>query len=93
MGLVFDWDAKKASTNFKKHHVLFEEACTIFGDSLSRTIPDSSHSVSEHRYITMGLSAKSRLLVVVHTDRGDCIRLISARMATKRERVNYEEEN
>jgi uncharacterized DUF497 family protein len=81
----------KASTNFKKHGVSFEEATTVFGDTLSITISDPLHSIDEDRFIIIGHSyKKNRLLVVVHADRGDKIRIISVRLATKSERKFYE---
>ncbi len=92
MSIRFEWDERKAKQNERKHKVTFEEAITVFADPLSLTIPDPLHSWDEERFVTMGLSAKRRLLVVVHTDRGDTIRIISARRATPRERSEYEEE-
>ncbi|MEW6250744.1 MAG: BrnT family toxin [Planctomycetota bacterium] len=89
--MQFEWDQKKAQQNLKKHGVRFEEAATVFGDPLSRTIHDPLHSVREERWVTMGRSFRNRLVVVVHTDRGGRIRLISARKATRRERGAYEE--
>jgi uncharacterized DUF497 family protein len=90
--MYFEWDAQKARINITKHKVSFEEAATVFGDRLSVTIPDPDHSARESRFITIGLSAQGRFLVVSHTDRGDNVRLISARVATKSERRKYEEE-
>jgi uncharacterized DUF497 family protein len=91
MALTFEWDENKAELNEKRHKVTFEEASTVFGDSLSLTIPDPLHSdVGEERYITMGKSYRQKLLVVVHCDRGSNIRIISARKATKRELKAYE---
>jgi len=89
--LTFEWNSRKARSNLSKHGVSFEEASTIFGDSLSLTIPDPDHSITERRYITMGRAFNGKLLVVVHTDRGDNIRIISARRANRRERKSYEE--
>lgn len=86
----FEWDPQKAIENFAKHKVSFDEASTVFGDPLSGTIPDPEHSIEEPRFITVGLSNASRLLVVVHADREDIVRLISARRATRRERRSYE---
>jgi uncharacterized DUF497 family protein len=86
----FEWNSQKADINNKKHDVYFEEAATVFGDYFSRTYPDLEHSIDEQRNIIIGLSDKNRLLVVAHTQRGDCIRIISAREATKRERSFYE---
>jgi len=91
MRLTFEWDLRKARTNLVKHGVGFEEAATIFGDPLSLTIPDPEHSLAERRYITMGRAFNRKLLVVVHTDRDDNIRVISARRASRRERKFYEE--
>jgi uncharacterized protein len=91
MPLNFEWDAKKARSNLTKHDVSFEEASTVFGDPLSLTIPDPAHSQSEDRFIMLGTSHTGKLLVVVHTERGDSIRIISARRASRRERKNYEE--
>ena len=91
MALRFEWDGAKARSNWEKHGVSFEEAATIFGDPLSLTVSDPDHSETEERYISMGASAASRVLVVSHTDRADVIRLISARPATPRERRTYEE--
>jgi Uncharacterized protein conserved in bacteria len=92
MPLTFEWDPRKARSNIAKHGVTFEEASTVFADSLSLTIPDPEHSRSEERYVTMGRAFTGKLLVVVHTDRGDNIRLISARRANRRERRSYEKE-
>jgi uncharacterized DUF497 family protein len=89
--LFFEWDAAKAKKNIKVHGVTFDEASTAFKDSLSLTIYDPLHSEDEHRQILIGSSFQDRLLVVVHTERGDKIRIISARKATKRERNQYEE--
>ncbi|HYT90316.1 MAG TPA: BrnT family toxin [Gemmataceae bacterium] len=91
MSLAFEWDEKKARTNLKKHGVSFEEAATVFGDPLSLTIGDPVHSEEEDRFVTLGESDRGRLLVVVSTDRGEKIRIISARVATRRERTDYEE--
>jgi uncharacterized DUF497 family protein len=92
MPLTFEWDSRKARSNIAKHGVTFEEASTVFADSLSLTIPDPEHSESEQRYVTMGRAFTGKLLVVAHTDRGDNIRLISARRASRRERRSYEKE-
>ena len=91
MRLEFEWDEDKAKGNLKKHGVSFEEASSIFGDPLALTIPDPLHSEEEDRFITLGESHRRRLLVVVSTDRGDKVRIISARVATRRERKDYEE--
>ncbi len=91
MGLQFEWNGRKAQTNKKKHGVTFEEASTIFGDLLSITIVDSAHSIGEDRFITIGRSINDKLIVVVHTDCDDIIRIISARKATRNEKRHYEQ--
>lgn len=88
----FEWDPEKARANVAKHGVSFDEAMAAFLDPLSVTILDPGHSERENRFVLIGQSSKGRLLVVVHTDRGDAIRLISARRATRRERQTYEQE-
>jgi uncharacterized DUF497 family protein len=92
VALTFEWDSRKARSNLSKHGISFEEASTIFGDFLSLTIPDPDHSITERRYITMGRAFNRKLLVVVHTDRSDNIRIIRARRASRRERRFYEQE-
>ncbi len=87
----FEWDQEKATENFAKHGVSFEEATTVLRDTLSATGRDPDHSVDEERYITFGTSSSGRLLFVAHTERGSRIRLISARPATRSERKLYEE--
>ena len=89
----FEWDKRKAAVNNRKHGVLFNEAATVFADKLSFTFPDMGHSDDEERYLTIGMSMTGRLLVVAHTERGENIRLISAREATRKERTFYEENN
>jgi hypothetical protein len=91
MPLNFEWDETKAKSNLAKHGVSFEEASTVFGDPLSLTIPDPAHSQAEDRSIVLGRSHQRKLLVVVHTERGDDLRIIGARRASRRERTNYEE--
>jgi uncharacterized protein len=91
MGLGFSWDRRKASGNRLKHRVTFEEAITAFGDPLSITIADPDHSVRENRFLLIGLSERGRLLVVAHMEGPNYIRIISARVATRRERTAYEE--
>jgi len=93
MKVTVEWDPAKARANRRKHGVTFEEAATVFNDPLSSTIPDPVHSENEERFVIVGQSIQQRLLVVVHTDRGDHIRIISARMANPHERKTYEEEN
>ena len=89
----FEWDPNKAASNLRKHKVSFNEAATVFGDFLSATFPDPDHSIDEDRYITIGVSKQGRVLVVAHADRGNRVRIISARKATGREEKYYEEES
>ncbi len=91
MALTFEWDTNKARRNLAKHGVSFEESSSVFGDPLSLTVPDPVHSKAEERCVTLGTSHRDNLLVVVHTERGDNIRIISARPASRRERRTYEE--
>ena len=91
MALEFEWDAQKASANLAKHKVSFEEAATIFGDPLGRIVADERHSSEEERFVLLGLSSHKRLLTVMYVDRGEVIRIISARRASRHERRNYEE--
>jgi uncharacterized protein len=86
----FEWDDEKAISDLKKHDVSFEEGATIFNDPLITTIFDPDHSEGEESYISMGISVQGRLLVVVHTEREERIRLISYRKATNAERKTYE---
>ena len=90
MSLVFEWDSDKARANLSKHGIGFDEASTVLSDVLSLTIPDPLHSTHEDRHVTLGCSYWQRLLVVVHTERGGRVRIISARQATKKERQEYE---
>ena len=92
MQTLFEWDSHKAEANLRKHGVSFEEAQTVFTDPLSITLPDPDHSEDEERFIDIGMSDNRRVLVVVYTERGQRIRLISARQATAAERKQYEEE-
>jgi len=89
----FEWDPIKAAQNRRKHGVSFHEAATVFGDPLALTYPDPDHSVEEQRFITTGTSNTGRLLIVAHADRGESIRIISARKTTLRERTTYEQKN
>lgn len=91
MKLHFEWDPDKASSNLQKHEVSFDEASTIFDDLQYITFLDEEHSVDEERYITIGSSNKSRLLMVAHTERNGNIRIISARKVTKNEEKFYQE--
>ena len=88
--LIFEWDKKKADQNIRKHGISLEEAATVFGDPFSITIYDPLHSQDEDSSVILGTSNKNRVLVVIHTDRQDRIRIISARKATKKERKQYE---
>ena len=95
MEIIFEWDARKARTNLAKHKVSFEEAQTIFVDPLLVTFPDELHSKIEERFISIGMSIKERVLLVVHTEREEIgerilIRIISRRKATTSERIIYE---
>jgi len=91
--VTFTWDPKKAKENLKKHGVDFREAATVFGDTLSTTFPDTDHSAGERRFLTVGMSAAGRILVVSHTEVvANTIRIINARTATRRERRFYEED-
>ncbi len=87
----FEWDDAKAESNERKHGVSFAEAMTALADTLSLTGYDPDHSDEEDRYITVGLSALGRLVLVSHADRGDKVRIISARKVTRRERKDYED--
>jgi uncharacterized protein len=86
----FEWDPNKAKQNLKKHGDSFDEAVTAFYDPLSATFDDPDHSEIEQNYITVGFSSKGRLLVVAHVERGESIRVISARYATEHERTKHE---
>jgi uncharacterized DUF497 family protein len=86
----FEWDPEKAAANLKKHGVAFAEAMTIFGDPLELTIADPAHSEDERRFLSIGLSAGGRLLVVAYTERASRTRIINAREASGQERKNYE---
>jgi uncharacterized protein len=88
----FEWDAGKAKRNIRKHRVSFEEAATVFLlDEFLATTADRDHSDRENRFISVGLSAKERLLTICYTERGEFIRIISARQVTRQEREIYEE--
>ncbi len=87
----FEWDPKKATANRRKHGVTFEEASSALRDVFSATAHDPDHSDDEERFVTFGVSSQGRLLTVSHTDRGNAIRIISARPATNIERQIYEE--
>ena len=89
MALEFEWDPLKSQKNEKKHGVSFREGMTAFADKRSYTIADPEHFLGEYRFLLLGLSSSGSVLVISHTERGDRIRIISARCATKREREQY----
>jgi uncharacterized DUF497 family protein len=89
--MEFEWDARKSRLNENKHGVSFHEAASVFGDPLALTFDDTARLGHERRYLTFGISAAGRSLVVVHASRGDTIRIISARIMTPRERRAYEQ--
>ena len=98
MDLIFEWHESKAQMNVRKHKVGFEEARTLFGDPRLLTYPDEQHSEAEERYISIGQSARNRVLLVVHTEREEAedaltVRIISCRKATASERHAYEKHN
>jgi uncharacterized protein len=93
MGILLQWSAKKARENQKKHGVSFDEAATSLGDPLSMTVTDPDHSTpGDERFVTIGQSPRGEILVVVHSERNDLIRIISARRASPREKRKYYEE-
>ncbi len=89
--MKFEWDPKKAATNLKKNGVTFQEAATVFGDTLAITFQDPDHSKDEEREVTFGQSLQKRLIVVSHTERKNRTRIISPRLMEHKERVIYEE--
>jgi len=89
--VVYEWDAKKAKDNRRKHRVSFEDAATVFLDPLALTFPDPDHSMGEEREITIGRSSKQQVVFVSHCRRGDRVRIIGARKTTRGERKRYEE--
>ena len=91
--LEFEWDSKKAASNLRKHAVSFEEAASVFSDVLAAIYQDPDHSARERRYLTIGTSEQGRLLHIAYADRGERIRIISARKVTKTERDLYEKED
>ena len=94
MALRFEWDPRKARQNLRDHRVSFEEAATAFDDVLSLTVPDPHHSVGEERFVLLGRTTRGRLVVVAFTERDadiPSVRLISARLADRGERRDYEE--
>jgi uncharacterized DUF497 family protein len=89
--VTYEWDARKAKGNRRKHRISFEEAATVFLDPLALTFPDPDHSSGEERDITIGRSSRQQIIFVSHCLRGDHIRIISARRTTRGERKQYEE--
>ena len=89
--MEFEWDSDKAARNLVKHGVSFQDAATVFGDHLAMTYFDPDHSDTEDRFLTFGETEKGRFVVVSHTDRGNHVRIISARTMTRKERREYEE--
>lgn len=89
--MEFQWDQQKAKSKLSKHGISFEEAQTVFDDPLYVDFYDPDHSEDEDRYIIVGESLNSRVLLVSYTERGDKIRLISARQVTKQELLAYQE--
>ena len=90
MTYSFEWDPKKAASNLKDHGVSFDEATTVFGDIFAMNMPDPDHSEGELRFLVLGMSEKSRLVVVSYAERSPRTRIISARPATSHERRKYE---
>jgi uncharacterized DUF497 family protein len=92
VGYSFEWDPAKAASNLKDHGISFDEATTVFGDLLALNMPDPDHSEGEQRFLVLGMSSRSRLLVVAYAERPPHTRLISARPVTPKERRQYENE-
>jgi len=89
--VIYEWDAEKAKGNLRKHRISFEDAATVFLDPLALTFPDPDHSGGEDREITIGRSSRQQVEFVSHCQRGDRVRIISARKATRGEHRQYEE--
>ena len=89
--MVYEWDAKKAKGNRRKHRISFEDAASVFLDPLALTFPDPDHSIGEEREIIIGRSSSQQVVFVSHCRRGDRVRIISARKTTRGERKQYEE--
>lgn len=86
----FEWNSEKAAGNLRKHRVSFDEAVTVFHDPFAATFDNPDHSVGERRFLTIGYSSVGRLLIVAHVERGTVVRIISARLASARERKRHE---
>ena len=80
--LTFEWDSRKAAGNLKKHGVAFQEAATAFADPISLSVRDPRHPDQEYRFVLLGMSSLARLLIVVHREHGDTLRIISAQPVT-----------
>ena len=89
--MLFEWDPNKAAANLEKHGISFEQAATVFEDPLADTYDDPDHSQDEQRFLTFGHARDATPLVVAHCDRGDRVRIVSARRMTRRERRQYEQ--
>jgi len=89
--VIYEWDAEKAKGNLRKHRISFEDAATVFLDPLALTFPDPDHYSGEDREITIGRSSRQQVVFVSHCQRGDRVRIISARKATRGEHRQYEE--
>ena len=89
--MQFEWNSLKATANLKKHGVSFEEAKTVFDNTLAVIFDDEAHSIGEQREIIIGHSRQNRLLLVAFTERFGNVRIISARLATRQEREDYEQ--
>jgi len=90
--IEFEWDPDKAQRNLRRHQIAFEEAVTVFDDEFALIFEDEVHSFDEPRDILIGYSNHAHLLTVIFTERGQVVRLISARQATRNEKKRYEEE-
>ncbi len=89
--MEFEWDDRKAAKNLKKHGVSFREAASVYGDPLAITFEDPDHSIDEHRLLTFGTTRTGKMVIVSHTERNRSMRIISARLMMKHERITYEE--
>ena len=89
--MIYEWDPKKGAANRRKHDISFDDAASVFLDPLALTFSDASHSVEEQRGVTIGHTKRHQVVFVAHCQRGDRVRIISARRATPRERRQYEE--
>jgi uncharacterized protein len=89
--VIYEWDAEKAKRNLQKHGVTFEDAAAVFLDPLALTFPDPDHSSGEDREITIGRSSRQQVVFVSHCQRGNRLRIITARKTTRGERKQYEE--